>query len=866
MRRSPWRAYLPLLACIGPTATFVGREAAAMPAAEHTFALRQPDGRAVAARLVGDESDHAVQTLDGYTIVRDSASGKWVYATQDRAGGLAPSDVVVGVAPPAGMPRNLRSRAVRGDGDGEARAIPGAVSRLTAPLGLHRLLVVVADFTPSISHGVTDAQLASSFFGGDPAAQRSVADYWHTVSGGRLTLAPAAESYGKADDGIVAVTLPDPVPVCEGDSHICHYDLVRAALAAADAFVDFASFDSDGDAMINVAELHVMVVFRGREAAYGGDDCSPISVWAHRGAFGPSTAPVLDGVVVGDYRGAPVAGRTLGGWMAQGEWHDKCDGLGHPATIGVAVHELGHDLGLPDLYPTRESKSGGTGRWSVMSNGAWAPSIKNPVASDPHPGTIPVWPDAHSRVMLGFVAPVMIDRTIRDAVFPPIEDATGADGGVYLAPAPATPVRLWDYGCTPGEGEYFLFENRQQRGYDEKLPGAGLLIWHVSEEVTQCPPNVPAANGRRLVALEQADGRFDLECLVDEHCNSGDATDPWPATPPKRFDADSTPSSRFYSSVRSGLVVDDIVPADGVVTADVLLPMCGNAFREEDESCDDGNLTGGDGCGPTCGVEQCWACDAAEPSGCAPLVAGTPCDDGNGCTEDDACDGGACTGAPLDCDDGVPCTRDLCAADVGCTHVPDQTACPACEACSPTEGCIVGPRPRMTATAGGCWASRTGTSKLVLKNARRAERDRMEWRWGAGDVPASALGNPTESTDYDVCMFGPEGSLIFRAMTPAAATCPDRPCWKRQGRHAFRYRDRGARQGGLARLVLVPGSRGKADISFVARGAGLALPALPLELPLTIEVQAAHAGCWSGTFRGVGARRNDALRFRGIGQ
>src|SRR5439155_26767644 len=51
---------------------------------------------------------------------------------------------------------------------------------------------------------------------------------------------------------------------------------------------------------------------------------------------------------------------------------------------------------------------------------------------------------------------------------------------------------------------------------------------------------------------------------------------------------------------------------------------------------------------------------------------GAPCDDGNACTVDDACLGGACggmpqgchgggcTGSPLACDDGDACTEDAC--------------------------------------------------------------------------------------------------------------------------------------------------------------------------------------------------------------
>jgi len=61
---------------------------------------------------------------------------------------------------------------------------------------------------------------------------------------------------------------------------------------------------------------------------------------------------------------------------------------------------------------------------------------------------------------------------------------------------------------------------------------------------------------------------------------------------------------------------------------------------------------------------------------------GAPCDDGNACTVDDACLGGACggmpqgchgggcTGSPLACDDGDACTEDACDPAAGCRHTP----------------------------------------------------------------------------------------------------------------------------------------------------------------------------------------------------
>ncbi len=74
------------------------------------------------------------------------------------------------------------------------------------------------------------------------------------------------------------------------------------------------------------------------------------------------------------------------------------------------------------------------------------------------------------------------------------------------------------------------------------------------------------------------------------------------------------------------------------------------------EACDDGNLAGGDCCGPSCTVEP----------------AGGACDDGDACTLGDTCLDGACAGgAPRDCDDGDGCTADACETFSGlCRHDP----------------------------------------------------------------------------------------------------------------------------------------------------------------------------------------------------
>ncbi|MDP6946750.1 MAG: hypothetical protein QF464_21550, partial [Myxococcota bacterium] len=50
------------------------------------------------------------------------------------------------------------------------------------------------------------------------------------------------------------------------------------------------------------------------------------------------------------------------------------------------------------------------------------------------------------------------------------------------------------------------------------------------------------------------------------------------------------------------------------------------------------------------------------------LSGGLDCDDGDPCTEDEACVDGACVGTPMVCSDGDPCTHDTCQPLSGCVY------------------------------------------------------------------------------------------------------------------------------------------------------------------------------------------------------
>jgi MYXO-CTERM domain-containing protein len=130
---------------------------------------------------------------------------------------------------------------------------------------------------------------------------------------------------------------------------------------------------------------------------------------------------------------------------------------------------------------------------------------------------------------------------------------------------------------------------------------------------------------------------------------------------------------------------------------------CGNGARHFNESCDDGNLMAGDGCGADCEVEPGWSCtgDPGQPSVCIDTCGdgngdpGELCDDGNldpgdGCTPSCrvepfwVCDGfgeGSCR--PDGDRDGIADEDDLCpdVFDPGQTDVDLDDVGDACDNC-----------------------------------------------------------------------------------------------------------------------------------------------------------------------------------------
>lgn len=515
--------------------------AQAAPAAPTVLELSQPNGVPFQARLYGDEWNNGIETANGFTILQNRGTGYWEFAKKGPGGRLQPSGLQVAIDSPAGLHKHLRPQV--------AAPSPAPPALASPNTGTQRSLVILVSFNDQSSQ-TTASSWNASFFG----ASNSVKDYYDEVSYGQLAIAPASDSHGTANDGVVGwLALNRNHPNTAGNTGSANQILTRDAVVAADPYVNFASFDTNGNGYLSANELHITVIPAGYEASYGSVPSGGKSVWGHQWTLTSAQQPTIDGVVVGNF--------SQGGSYTQfGEIHGD-----HQATIGIMVHEIGHDLNLPDLYDT-DLSSEGVGEWSIMGSGSWLAQAGQDW------GATPAHPDPFSRTYEGWLSTQRVQGTQAGSAVPQIETNQSV---IQLLDNPGGVN--WTFNQTSGTGEYFLVENRQRVGYDAALPGCGLLIWHIDE--TRTSSNSANANeSRKLVDVEEADGLAEL----DAGTNRGDDGDPYPGSSNNRtFNDTSNPDSRLYSGASSGVAVTNISSAcSSTMTADLAAPGAGGPAND----------------------------------------------------------------------------------------------------------------------------------------------------------------------------------------------------------------------------------------------------------------------------------------------
>lgn len=370
------------------------------------------------------------------------------------------------------------------------------------------LLVIMVGFD-NLPMRESEAFYHSKYFNASPNAI-SVANFYRDMSGGRNIFVPAGrvtnggtfDAAGRrvtvnqsSHDGVVHVTVHANHPIgnwarYSGNPHVSARDVLNSAVSA----IHQAGFD--------FTNVITAAIFAGGEGADNYNAGGLGQVWAHAWSF------------AGSYVG-------LSGWLpyiTYGETQTGSVTMG----IGTAVHELGHVLGLPDLY-CLFGDSMGLGPYSIMAHGNWSMA-----PGDPAPGHTPTPFDAWSLIQLGFVNPIVVESTnwqgqVRSAN----ESGNTAGQNIILVAS-----NVSNY-------QFFLIENRQMStrwdaglygwfGFSPNAPMAtsgapgvtnggasqstgGLLIYHVD-----------IRGDEHTVTLREADGSSFLASISNSWNNFGD--------------------------------------------------------------------------------------------------------------------------------------------------------------------------------------------------------------------------------------------------------------------------------------------------------------------------------------------------------
>lgn len=245
----------------------------------------------------------------------------------------------------------------------------------------------------------------------------------------------------------------------------------------------FEDFDRDEDgALDGLGFMH-----SGYGAEFSGDDCygakNENRIWSHKGGL--------------DWKSSHEDVR-VNRYYVSSALRGKCHG--RIVRMGVISHEIGHSLGLPDLYDGT-FEGAGLGAYDFMSQ-SWGIDGT---------GTYPPILSAWTKVNAGWANALVI----------------GEDGRYELEASTTSKIVLKITHGFPS-GEYLLLENRQPNSFDSKIKQGGIAIYKVDENVDdQRSRGFPGqdgwpSNGKHYkVALLGADGSFDLE-VGNNQADDGD--------------------------------------------------------------------------------------------------------------------------------------------------------------------------------------------------------------------------------------------------------------------------------------------------------------------------------------------------------
>lgn len=270
---------------------------------------------------------------------------------------------------------------------------------------------------------------------------------------GPVTVSQDMEYYGKYNE--------------KKDFDNAPWDMVKEACELVDDSVDFSLYDNDNDGYIDF----VYVIYAGYGEADGGAENTiwPHSYWLLEAGI---TCKV-DGKYVDLY----ACGNELDYFSKQ------------HTGIGTFCHEFSHVLGLPDLYTTKGQTHKTLGSWDILDYGPYNNDMNTPPAYS-----------AYERFMMGWMTP----RLIVEPENIELKELQESNSALLISSSDQHNL----IGNDPKPTTFYLLENRQQVGWDEYLPGHGMMLTKVQFSTNTWLENSVNNNAKKMgIDLIEADGK-----------------------------------------------------------------------------------------------------------------------------------------------------------------------------------------------------------------------------------------------------------------------------------------------------------------------------------------------------------------------
>lgn len=518
----------------------------AVPAKRTPFTVTQPDGTTLTLRRVGDERLHFLLTDDDKLVVQQGS--RYCYARITPEGKILSTDVDARdavrrtVAQDAlttslsdvDVPKLLKLRDSarkphvknfkpvgieprRSARKGKSRSIGNytqkGMGRFTSTFprtGKIKGLVLLVEYS-DVKFNNYYSTSAYQYFS-DLLNKDDFSEYDATGSAVQYF---REQSMGQFDPEFVVV---GPITLSQKRSYYGENDaygddlrpgeMVAEACRLADGQINFADFDNDKDGIVD----NVFVFYAGTGEASGG---LAETIWPHSWDLASCEIELsLDGVKIDSYACT----------------NELNSGL--PDGIGTFCHEFSHVMGLPDLYVTSGRGNWTPNEYSVLDYGPYNNDSRTPPAYS-----------AYERNAMGWLEPIIVNS----GAFITLDDIKSSNRALLIP--------------TATETEFYLFENRQQTGWDTYIPGHGMLVWHIDYK-TQVFDDNRVNNSRNHNYVDIIEANETPGYNYDGYT--------WPGTTGKtEFSYTSSPQFRDWSNNDLNYPLTEIRENNGQITFNV---------------------------------------------------------------------------------------------------------------------------------------------------------------------------------------------------------------------------------------------------------------------------------------------------------